>query len=181
MKRKYIQMLRNQKFVLFILVFSIAILIMMGVVIDSGNEAKIPSNGTIVEIAESQVGNKGGKPYWSWYGFDEHVDWCACFVSWCADKAGCIKGEKFQKFSFCPDGVNWFVSNKDWYEQDISPKTGMVVFFDRNKNGEADHVGIVKQCEDGIVRTIEGNSNDRCREKVYPVGSDLILGYGVIR
>ena len=34
-----------------------------------------------VDIAKSQVGNVGGQPYWSWYGFNSRVDWCACFVS----------------------------------------------------------------------------------------------------
>ena len=27
-------------------------------------------------------------PYWSWYGFDSRVEWCACFVSWCYNQAG---------------------------------------------------------------------------------------------
>ena len=44
-----------------------------------------PDTSTIiVEVARSQIGNVGGEPYWSWYGFTERVDWCACFVSWCA-------------------------------------------------------------------------------------------------
>ena len=39
----------------------------------------------IVQVALTQVGNVGGEPYWSWYGFGSRVEWCACFVSWCAD------------------------------------------------------------------------------------------------
>lgn len=37
-------------------------------------------NQAIVEVALTQVGNQGGEPYWSWYGFDSRVEWCACFV-----------------------------------------------------------------------------------------------------
>ena len=42
-----------------------------------------PGNTELVDLAERQVGNVGGYPYWSWYGFNSRVEWCACFVSWC--------------------------------------------------------------------------------------------------
>ena len=45
-------------------------------------------DGEIVTVALSQVGNVGGEPYWSWYGFNSRVEWCACFVSWCANECG---------------------------------------------------------------------------------------------
>lgn len=45
-------------------------------------------DGQIVTVALSQVGNVGGQPYWSWYGFNSRVEWCACFVSWCANECG---------------------------------------------------------------------------------------------
>ena len=35
----------------------------------------------IVAVALSQLGNVGGEPYWSWYGFGSRVEWCACFVN----------------------------------------------------------------------------------------------------
>ena len=44
------------------------------------------SSSEIVLVAKAQVGNVGGEIYWSWYGFSERVEWCACFVSWCADQ-----------------------------------------------------------------------------------------------
>ena len=47
-------------------------------------------DGEIVTVALSQVGNTGGAPYWSWYGFNSRVEWCACFVSWCANECGYI-------------------------------------------------------------------------------------------
>ena len=45
----------------------------------------------IVAVALSQLGNVGGEPYWSWYGFGSRVEWCACFVSWCANQCGYIE------------------------------------------------------------------------------------------
>ena len=48
----------------------------------------------IVSVAISQVGNIGGQPYWSWYGFSYRVEWCACFVSWCANECGYILSVK---------------------------------------------------------------------------------------
>lgn len=179
--KSYRQILWKHKlyFVLFSISF-ITVSLLFTFMISCDNKADLPENATLVEVAESQIGNKGGKPYWSWYGFDEPVDWCACFVSWCADKCGYIKADKFPKFSYCQDGVDWFISKKAWHRQDLSPKAGMIVFFDRNNNGEADHVGIVKACKGGMIYTIEGNSANKCRERTYPVDSEEIYGYGEI-
>lgn len=49
-----------------------------------GGETEESSN--IVAVAMGQVGNVGGDKFWSWYGFDERVEWCAIFVSWCANE-----------------------------------------------------------------------------------------------
>lgn len=49
-------------------------------------------NADIVEVARSQIGNVGGQPYWSWYGFYARVEWCACFVSWCANECRIYRG-----------------------------------------------------------------------------------------
>ena len=65
----------------------------------------------IVAIAKSQVGNIGGETYWRWYGFTSRVEWCACFVSWCANEAGLIEQGLVPKFSYCPDGIKWFREN----------------------------------------------------------------------
>ena len=142
---------------------------------------------TIVEVAASQLGNVGGEPYWSWYGFESRVSWCACFVSWCADQCGYIDAGIIPKFSGCVTGVNWFRGQNRWLDGSAEPNPGMIIFFDwDNKGGSgpqdglADHVGIVQRVENGIVYTIEGNSGDSCRQNQYPVGHYEILGYGVI-
>lgn len=142
----------------------------------------------IVKAALSQVGNAGGEPYWSWYGFNSRVEWCACFVSWCFNECGYLDTGTAPKFAGCVGGVEWFRSREQWADNTIEPAPGMIVFFDWNdpngasgpQDGEADHVGIVEKCENGIVYTIESNSGDACRQNQYPVGYYEILGYGIL-
>lgn len=136
-------------------------------------------NQAIVEVALTQLGNEGGQPYWSWYGFDGRVEWCACFVSWCADQCGYIERGIIPKFSGCVDGSNWFKGNGQWKDRNYEPQAGDIIFFDWEGDGETDHVGIVEKCENGVVYTVEGNSGDACRQKQYTVGSSSIYGYGV--
>ena len=144
------------------------------------------SDDAIVAVALSQVGNIGGEPYWSWYGFEGRVEWCACFVSWCANECGYIDNGIIPKFAGCINGVQWFKDRGQWADNSIEPTPGMIIFFDWDspngssgpQDGESDHVGIVEKCENGIVYTIEGNSGDSCRENHYAVGYYEILGYG---
>ena len=136
-------------------------------------------NQAIVEVALTQLGNEGGQPYWSWYGFDGRVEWCACFVSWCADQCSYIESGIIPKFAGCVDGANWFKGNGQWKDRSYEPSTGDIIFFDWEGDGETDHVGIVEKCENGVVYTVEGNSGDACRQKQYTVGSSSIYGYGV--
>ena len=136
-------------------------------------------DGEIVTVALSQVGNAGGEPYWSWYGFDGRVEWCACFVSWCADQCGYIDSGVIPKFAGCVNGSQWFKDRGQWQDGGFTPEAGQIIFFDWEGDGETDHVGIVERCENGIVYTVEGNSGDACRQRSYPVGSSSIYGYGI--
>lgn len=133
----------------------------------------------IVEVALTQLGNEGGQPYWSWYGFDGRVEWCACFVSWCADQCGYLESGIIPRFSLCSDGVDWFSGNGQWQNRSYEPSAGDIIFFDWDGDGTTDHVGIVEKCENGIVYTVEGNSGDACKQNQYSVGSSSIYGYGV--
>ena len=141
----------------------------------------------IVAVAMSQIGNVGGQPYWSWYGFTSRVEWCACFVSWCANECGYIATGVIPKFAGCVNGVSWFQSRGQWADNSAEPTPGMIIFFDWDspdgssgpQDGLSDHVGIVKCVENGRVYTIEGNSGDSCRERSYPLGYYEILGYGI--
>lgn len=140
-----------------------------------------PEDGdAIVDVALSQVGNIGGEPYWSWYGFTNHVEWCACFVSWCADQCGYLDSGTYPKFSGCVFGMQWFQQRGLWLDGSTEPAPGMLIFFDwAPQDGVADHVGIVEKVENGMVYTVEGNSRDMCRQKQYALGSGVILGYGM--
>lgn len=135
----------------------------------------------IVLVAQSQLGNVGGQPYWSWYGFSSRVEWCACFVSWCANECGYIDAGIIPKFAGCQlEGVDWFKACGLWQDGGYTPKPGDIIFFDwKDKHdGFSDHVGIVEKVENGRVYTIEGNSHDSCKENNYDINSSEIQGYG---
>ena len=136
-------------------------------------------DGEIVTVALSQVGNIGGQPYWSWYGFNSRVEWCACFVSWCANECGYIENGVIPKFAGCIQGSEWFMERGQWQDGSFTPETGHIIFFDWEGDGLTDHVGIVERVENGTVYTVEGNSGDACRQNSYAVGSSVIYGYGI--
>lgn len=136
-------------------------------------------NQQIVSVAMGQLGNSGGQKFWSWYGFDSRVEWCACFVSWCADQSGYIQSGAIPKFSLCSDGVRWFESKGRFRDASYTPAAGDIVFFDWGNNGTIDHVGIVESVSGGTVNTIEGNSGDKVARRSYSIGSSNIYGYGV--
>lgn len=136
-------------------------------------------DGQIVEVAYSQLGNVGGEPYWSWYGFGSRVEWCACFVSWCANECGYIEMGAIPKFALCSIGAQWFKDRGQWGDNSMEPVAGTIIFFDWDGDRNPDHVGIVEYIEDGVVYTIEGNSGDTCRQKQYEVGNNQIYGYGL--
>lgn len=143
------------------------------------------SDDMIVSIAQSQIGNVGGEPYRSWYGFSERVDWCACFVSWCANECGYIENGIIPKFASCATGVNWFQTRVQWTDGSAEPVPGMIIFFDwdediTGQDGRPNHVGMVEKIENGIIYTIEGNSDDTCRRRSYSIGHYEIFGYGEI-
>lgn len=133
----------------------------------------------MVSVAMSQLGNEGGQKFWSWYGFSSREEWCACFVSWCADQCGLIANGTFPRFSLCSAGMSWFQENGKWQENLYQPAPGTIIFFDWNEDGNPDHVGIVEKCENGRVYTVEGNSRDAVRQREYFKGSNVILGYGI--
>ena len=135
----------------------------------------------MVGAAQSQVGQTGGQPYWSWYGFSSRVEWCAIFVSWCADQCGYLDAGLVPKFAGCGVGVQWFQNRGQWLPGSATPEPGMLIFFKwyGSDSSIADHVGIVESVENGRVYTIEGNAGDQVRRNSYPIGYGEIKGYGV--
>lgn len=137
-----------------------------------------PGNPELVELAKRQVGNVGGQPYWSWYGFNSRVEWCACFVSWCYGQMGLSE----PRFAACQSqGIPWFQSHGQWGARgydNLAP--GDAIFFDWDLDGRADHVGIVIGTDGSRVYTVEGNSGDTCKIRSYDVNYECIKGYGLM-
>ena len=141
----------------------------------------VVSDKPIVKVAMEQLGNKGGEPFWSWYGFKSREDWCALFVSWCEDQCGYLESDTAPKFAIVSDGADWFVLRDQWRLMGDTPEAGDLIFFDWDQDGARDHVGIVTGVVDDKVFTVEGNSSDLCRQKRYFVDDPAIYGYGVIK
>ena len=137
-----------------------------------------PGNQAVVDIAKSQAGKVGGQPYWSWYGFNSRVEWCACFVSWCYGQMGLSE----PRFAACQSqGIPWFQSHGQWGARgydNLAP--GDAIFFDWDLDGSADHVGIVIGTDGSRVYTVEGNSGDACKIRSYDVNYECIKGYGLM-
>jgi len=162
--------------------------VLAGTAIGNRNYAKemngivsVVSDKPIVKVAMEQLGNKGGEPFWSWYGFKSREDWCALFVSWCEDQCGYLESDTAPKFAIVSDGADWFVLRDQWRLMGDTPEAGDLIFFDWDQDGARDHVGIVTGVVDDKVFTVEGNSSDLCRQKRYFVDDPAIYGYGVIK
>lgn len=128
-----------------------------------------------VALAEKEAGDqKGGEKYWSWYGFSSRVEWCASFVSWCADQCDYIEQEIFPK-SASVNGYRLWYQRRGLYADKTTyiPRAGDLIIF---QNGMS-HIGIVQYVKGSQVVTIEGNANDRLMECSYPLGYGGISGY----
>lgn len=131
----------------------------------------------MVELAAKQLGNRGGEPYWRWYGFNYRVEWCAAFISWLANELGYLN-TLIPKTASVPTMVRWFRANGQLQRKTYEPKPGEIIFFDWNVDGHPDHVGLVEKVENGRIYTIEGNSKDECRRRDYPITSKYVHSYG---
>lgn len=136
-------------------------------------------NADMVAVAQSQIGNIGGAPYWSWWGLDYRVEWCAIFVSWCADQCGYLDAGVLPKMEGVRPYVDWFIERGQWQGREYEPSPGDIIFFDWESDGLADHVGIVEKVENGLIYTIEGNTGDVCAERRYTMGSAPVYGFGL--
>jgi hypothetical protein len=135
-------------------------------------------NSSIVKVALSELtegAHEGGEKYWRWYGFSGRVEWCAVFVSYCANKANI----QMERFAYCPTGISNFKSKNQWQNRSSNPQSGNIIFFDWNGDGMSDHVGILEKYENDTVYTIEGNSGDKIAKRTYEKDSPYIMGYGI--
>ena len=148
--------------------------------------------GDLVAVALSQVGNSG-ETYWTYMGYTDRVEWCACFVSWCANECGYIADGSLPKTASCSAGVSWFQERNRWQEPTYTdaagkivpyiPAPGDIIYFDWDRPGEGqdrepNHVGIVEKVENGYIYTVEGNSVNRVSYNSWAVGHYEIFGFG---
>ena len=147
-----------------------------------------PSGQVIIDYAMTQLGNVGGQPYWSYYGFSSRVAWCACFCNWVFRTEPTNAGVSYPTASttgnnaYCPTLVTWFKRSRRWADRGFTNLVpGDVIFFDWEQDGISDHVGLVVGRDENYVYTIEGNSSDMVRTKQYGINSPSIQGYGLMQ
>lgn len=139
-------------------------------------EILIPEETTIVDVAENEYvqadDNIGGQKYKDWYGMDGN--WCAMFVSYCANECGYIESGIMPKTASVRSMMAWYKKREQWVDaKGYEPKAGDIIFFTNN----ASHVGIVTDFDASkkIIYTIEGNSGSSSTA-VYHEGSHVKKG-----
>ncbi len=141
------------------------------------------ANQDVINLALSQVGQKGGHPYWSYYGFKNRVEWCACFVHWCMRHTSSASGSypTTSNNAYCQTIANHFMASGQWGNRSYTNLVaGDAIFFDWEGDGHTDHIGLVVGTDGTSVYTVEGNSGDAVKVKSYPIGSRVIYGYGLM-
>ncbi len=136
-------------------------------------------NAAMVAVAQAQFGNEGGLKFCNWYGYDFRVEWCAIFVSWCADQCGYLDAGVLPRMEGVIPFEEWFVERGQWQSRDYEPMPGDIIFFDWESDGLPDHIGIVEKLENGLIYTVEGNTGDMCAERCYTPGSAPVRGFGL--
>ena len=166
--------------------------IMQAAVDASGGQGD--NNGTvctqIVEAAQNELNDAdktvGGYRYKNWYGMD--ANWCAMFVSYCADKCGFIEKGIMPKTASVAASKQWYIYNNLYHDaaSGYVPKAGDIIIFG---NGMS-HTGIVTgyNPETKKLTTIEGNSGrssttpyhkgSHVKEHTYSITYSKIAGYG---
>ena len=116
------------------------------------------------QLKESNSSRFGGYKYWKYLGFNSRVEWCACFVSWCANQAG-ITTTVIPHYSAVTDFYKFYDINKHGTFHSINskytPKPGDLIIWENKSNSNSkgiSHIGIVEKVKDGKLYTIEGNS-----------------------
>lgn len=144
----------------------------------------------IVEAAQNELNDAdktvGGYRYKNWYGMD--ANWCAMFVSYCADKCGFIEKGIMPKTASVAASKQWYINNNLYHDaaSGYVPKAGDIIIFG---NGMS-HTGIVTgyNPETKKLTTIEGNSGrssttpyhkgSHVKEHTYSITYSKIAGYG---
>lgn len=141
---------------------------------------------TASQIDGTVAGSNNYTKYGKWYGIP-NGEWCAMFISWCADQAG-ISSSILPKHASCDIGMNWFKDRGQWgwgkywgnYQGKpvYTPVPGDIVYYGNGNLNDSNHVGIVYAVDSNNIYTIEGNTSNKCAYKQYSLNSSYIYGYG---
>lgn len=134
----------------------------------------------IISLAIEQLGNDY-TTYCRDMGYNYRIEWCACFISWLAEKLGIT--DIIPVDMSCNSQISKFKSMGVWHN-DRNFQSGDIIYYDWDRLGDsrpADHVGIVEKVSGNTLTVIEGNNgnypNDRVRRREINSGSSLIFGY----
>jgi cell wall-associated NlpC family hydrolase len=119
----------------------------------------------VVDAAKSQLNYRetgnNDTIFGKWYGLNNNP-WCAMFVSWCYDQAGLVSKVAAQTkkgFASCDAGLKWF-TKKNKIVPVGQAQAGDLVFFQFDKDAQADHVGICASNDGkGFLMVYEGNTS----------------------
>lgn len=142
-----------------------------------------PSSSQIVNTAAKEVKagkHVGGHKYWSWYGFNSRVEWCACFVSWVVHHT---KGYEYvPKNASVANWASYLKSHHEYRSWKSKPKPGWIIMFNwGHTHNPTDHIGIVEKVKNGRVYTLEGNNDNSTKHSSYPLHGADIAGYGALK
>lgn len=131
----------------------------------------------IINLAIEQLGNDYNT-YCKDMGYSYRIEWCACFISWLAKKLDIT--DIIPVDMSCNRQISKFKALGVWHT-DKNFKSGDILYYDWDKSGDADHVGIVEKSEGNSLTVIEGNNgsypDDRVRRREINSKSSVIFGY----
>ena len=134
----------------------------------------------IISLAIEQLGNDY-TTYCKDMGYNYRIEWCACFISWLAEKLGIA--DIIPVDMSCNSQISKFKNMGVWHT-DRNFQSGDIIYYDWDRLGDsrpADHVGIVEKVVGNALTVIEGNNgnfpNDRVRRREISSSSPLIFGY----
>ena len=149
----------------------------------------------VLAAAAAMVGVKGGsaehhrlvndynsvRPLPVGYAVKNSDDWCDIFTTVIFQREGL--SDLIGRECGVERHIHIFKRLGIWNEDGNStPKAGDIITFNWDQNsqqndGWADHIGIVEKVENGIIHTIEGNSNDEVKRNTYRIGHGNIRGF----
>ena len=131
----------------------------------------------IIELAKNQLGNDY-TTYCKDMGYSYRIEWCACFISWLAKKLKIA--DIIPVDMSCNKQISKFKDMGVWHT-DRNFQSGDIIYYDWDRSGDADHVGIIEKANNSLLTVIEGNNgnypDDKVRRREIDSESSLIYGY----